>query len=363
MAEEFLRDTWYVAVWSQDLKPGALVARTLLGEPVVVVRRADGSTAALRDICPHRFAPLSMGTLIPGDRIRCAYHGLEYETESGRCVRNPQRGVVPRIATPRYPTVERHGIVWIWMGNPQRADPSLIADFSILDADPANRTRLDYLKMNANYLLIADNLHDLSHTSFLHEGLLANEQMLAAEVSVDEKGDQLNVTRNSTDVPPPDLFRLIYSPDGRHVDINTRVRWDAPGNFIIDSDVNFTGESPDRGTGFVGLHFLTPCDAASTHYHFAAVRKRPENAVSAKDLAAVQAELGRIRRYAFEGQDQPMIEAQQQLIKAFPQLTRTPALLESDRSVARYRRILEGMFERERAAPQQTGEIAARAQS
>jgi phenylpropionate dioxygenase-like ring-hydroxylating dioxygenase large terminal subunit len=72
MVGEFLRDIWYVATWSQDLKPGALVARTLLEEPVVFFRCADGTPAALRDICPHRFAPLSMGTLIGGDRIKCA---------------------------------------------------------------------------------------------------------------------------------------------------------------------------------------------------------------------------------------------------------------------------------------------------
>ena len=57
----FLRNAWYCAGFGADLKPEALNPITILGEAVVLFRRADGSPAALADRCPHRFAPLSRG--------------------------------------------------------------------------------------------------------------------------------------------------------------------------------------------------------------------------------------------------------------------------------------------------------------
>ena len=53
----FVRNAWYMAMWAEDLPPGQPVGRTILGEPVVLFRRADGSPAAITDRCAHRFAP------------------------------------------------------------------------------------------------------------------------------------------------------------------------------------------------------------------------------------------------------------------------------------------------------------------
>src|ERR1700738_5599326 len=57
----FLTDIWYFAALSQDLKPGKLARHELLGEPVLLGRSPKGEVFALRDICPHRAAPLSAG--------------------------------------------------------------------------------------------------------------------------------------------------------------------------------------------------------------------------------------------------------------------------------------------------------------
>src|SRR5260221_13396041 len=125
---EFLRNAWYVALWSEALKPGELTARTILDERLVFFRRADGSAAALTDRCPHRFAPLHLGHLLPGDRIRCGYHGLEFDS-FGACVRNPHgAGKIPATAQVRtFPVVEKHTAVWVWMGE-SPADLSTIPD-------------------------------------------------------------------------------------------------------------------------------------------------------------------------------------------------------------------------------------------
>src|SRR3978361_676520 len=97
-APKFVRNTWYVALWSSELPPGKLVARTYLDQPVLLFRREDGTVAAISDTCSHRFAPLSMGTLLPGDRVQCPYHGLEFAAD-GRCVHNPHgSGAIPAAA-------------------------------------------------------------------------------------------------------------------------------------------------------------------------------------------------------------------------------------------------------------------------
>jgi phenylpropionate dioxygenase-like ring-hydroxylating dioxygenase large terminal subunit len=71
---------WYMAGWSGEVGE-QLLARRLADQPVVMFRAASGDIAALRDRCPHRFAPLSRGTR-DGDTIRCGYHGLSFEAQS-----------------------------------------------------------------------------------------------------------------------------------------------------------------------------------------------------------------------------------------------------------------------------------------
>lgn len=76
----YLRNTWYVAAWDEEIKAGELFSRQLLSEQVVFYREQSGRVRALVDRCPHRFAPLSKGTLC-GDVVRCPYHGLEFGGE------------------------------------------------------------------------------------------------------------------------------------------------------------------------------------------------------------------------------------------------------------------------------------------
>ena len=69
--------------------------------------------------------PLSLGRL-EGDTLRCGYHGLRFDAR-GRCVEIPgQTQIPPDAAIRAYPLVERFNWVWIWMGDPKRADPALI---------------------------------------------------------------------------------------------------------------------------------------------------------------------------------------------------------------------------------------------
>ena len=47
---ELVRGLWYVALLGADVRPGRMVHKTLLGEPVLIGRGSDGRVFALRDI-------------------------------------------------------------------------------------------------------------------------------------------------------------------------------------------------------------------------------------------------------------------------------------------------------------------------
>ena len=171
---KFLKNAWYVAGWGHELARDQLLGRRLFDQPVVLFRRQDGTPAAIADYCPHRFAPLSLGRL-KGDAIECGYHGLQFDA-SGACVHNPHgTGLIPKACrVPSYPLVERHGILWIWPGEPQKAAETEVPDFSYLVA-PGRKTVFGMAPVAANYELIADNLMDASHTQYVHQDLLGTE--------------------------------------------------------------------------------------------------------------------------------------------------------------------------------------------
>ena len=122
--EGFLYDAWWLAAVGADLKPGGLQRYELLGEPVLVGRRADGQVYALRDICPHRAAPLSAGRLV-GEEVECPYHGWRFRTGDGVCSAIPSltgsEGVEPeRMRVRRYPARESQGLVFVWISGDSR---------------------------------------------------------------------------------------------------------------------------------------------------------------------------------------------------------------------------------------------------
>jgi nitrite reductase/ring-hydroxylating ferredoxin subunit len=112
----FLNSPWCVAAWDDEIAAGSSLRRRILDQDILLLRGSDGKVHALRNRCPHRFAPLSLGTRID-DSIRCAYHGLQFDL-NGRCIHNPHDdGAIPERTTARsYPLVLRQSLLWIWMG-------------------------------------------------------------------------------------------------------------------------------------------------------------------------------------------------------------------------------------------------------
>jgi vanillate O-demethylase monooxygenase subunit len=270
----FIQNCWYVAAWSHEVSNQAALARTIIGQPVVLYRDLDDRAVALIDRCCHRGAPLSLGR-IEGDNIRCLYHGLGFDG-SGRCVDIPSQQRIPDKARVRaFPVVEAHRWIWIWMGDPDRADPSLIPATPHLDAADW-RCKPDYIHYDTNYLLIADNLLDFSHLPFLHAGSLGGSPDYAAVLPQVERLEQgVRLTKWVMNTEPP-----AYSAKYGATDENGKVdRWMfydflAPGVLLMDSGMRPAGGNgpDDDRTGsiqFRGYQALTPETEGSTHYFFA----------------------------------------------------------------------------------------------
>lgn len=161
------RNCWWAAARSAEIgdKPYGC---QMLDTPVVLYRRAsDGQVVALHDRCAHRWAPLSAGW-VDGDRIVCGYHGFEYE-HSGKCVRIPSQDNIPAKACVRpYPVLERHGMVWVWLGDPERAKDNEPAPELAFLTDPAWSVVSGETPLEANYMMLKENVLDLTHFGFVH---------------------------------------------------------------------------------------------------------------------------------------------------------------------------------------------------
>ncbi|HEV2364001.1 MAG TPA: aromatic ring-hydroxylating dioxygenase subunit alpha [Caulobacteraceae bacterium] len=119
----YVADIWHFAALSADVRRGALTRRMICGQPMVLGRTAAGALFALRDVCPHRAAPLSAGRLTSSDggpTLECAYHGWRF-APSGTCVAIPslasgQELDLAKIRVRAFPVAERQGLAFVWIG-------------------------------------------------------------------------------------------------------------------------------------------------------------------------------------------------------------------------------------------------------
>jgi phenylpropionate dioxygenase-like ring-hydroxylating dioxygenase large terminal subunit len=268
----FVRNAWYVAAWDHEITR-TLKRRIILDEPVVLFRTDAGKAVALEDRCCHRQAPLSMGKLV-GNIVHCPYHGLQFDS-TGKCVKVPSQDMVPPSAKVRaYPLVEKYHWLWIWMGDPAKADPALIEDFHWLD-DPAWRYGGNYLHVPGNYLLLVENLLDTTHLPFLHPTTLGTDAFARSEFQVTRDGDRVTVARwLMNELPAPFHKQMGDFPDGMKVD-----RWQiatfGPPCFVkLDvgsAPVGTGARQGDRSKGMnmYNLNAITPETQKTAHYFFA----------------------------------------------------------------------------------------------
>jgi phenylpropionate dioxygenase-like ring-hydroxylating dioxygenase large terminal subunit len=363
----FLRNCWYMAGWSRDFSPNQLTAVTMLNEPIVIYRTSDGAPVALQDRCCHRFAPLSHGRL-EGDDLRCMYHGLKF-APSGKCIEIPgQPKIPPQACVRNYPIVDRHSGAWIWMGDPAGADESLIPDFVGID-DPRwvmHPGRMDY---KANYMLINDNLLDLSHLAFLHRqsfgaafGGEKSEIWAETRPQITRITRGMRIERWQLNNSPPAFVPAVRAATDR-TDQWTAYDFIVPGVFLLRSEIYKAGTAeachegpPPADLGPLHAQFtcqaVTPLTDKTTCYFFAYGPRVKEAAL--KDAFF---ELGKM---AFN-EDLAMIEAQQKLIDRYPDDKMMTT--SSDSGLAQFRRMVAEMMREEAQGNRSTAPSQMQAES
>jgi vanillate O-demethylase monooxygenase subunit len=244
--------------------------------------------------------------------------------------------------------VERHSILWIWMGD-RAPDLAKIPDFHEYDESvpPLHIGRRDYLHLRANYELIVDNLLDLSHTPYLHPGILGNDEMKAADNWFSQDGDTVTTGRRNENVPVPGMYDPLFRGDGGNVDKWNAMTWFPASTLKLDSGVCPVGGTREQGTGITAAHLLTPETERTTHYLFSSSRwnvRTQDDQVNAR----IRDQMSDTRYFVFAEQDGPMIEGQQRNIDYVSQ-THEPrfALLAVDAAAVRYQRILHALIQEE----------------
>lgn len=270
----FVRNAWYVAGWSRDFAE-ALVPVTITGQSIVIFRASDGALVALEDRCPHKQLKLSKGKRI-GDTVQCGYHGMTFGRD-GKCVRVPGQDNLPRSAyVDAYPVEERHGIVWLWPGDPDKADARLIFDMPEFTDPGWHLHHGEGLHIRAHYLNVAENLVDPAHVSFVHPTTLGGAASEDVPVHVSTSGPVIAAWRWIRNAPPVGFFQKFGGFSG-NVD-----RWHyyylhLPSTAVIDfgsvdAGLNLPEEERDKAVRIFVLHFVTPVTEDYTIDHWMHLR-------------------------------------------------------------------------------------------
>jgi phenylpropionate dioxygenase-like ring-hydroxylating dioxygenase large terminal subunit len=158
-------DHWYPIAWSKQVKPGRMLACHYAGEPLAVIRGADGKLFVLENRCAHRQVPLTKG-VVQGCTVKCGYHGWTYDA-GGTCVDVPYLGNdhLPN-GVKAYPCREVDDLIFIFAGDPLLADGRLPSSLGA-KADRSYKTRRLNREVAAHYTFLHENLFDMNH-QFLH---------------------------------------------------------------------------------------------------------------------------------------------------------------------------------------------------
>jgi vanillate O-demethylase monooxygenase subunit len=317
----FLRNSWYVAAWDHELIDGIKLARTILERPIVLYRGASGKVVALDDRCCHRAAPLSMGR-IEGDDIRCMYHGMKFDS-SGKCIQIPGQDIIPaKLGVRGYPIVEKYNLIFIWMGDIEKA----------------------------NWLLIVDNLSDFAHLAFVHTNTLGGSEEYAYKtepVAVEKLDDGFRVERWHMDADPPPYHRKVIANKTDKIDRRNIGRMLVPGIFLLDSMFAPAGKGAEKGVQVPGTRqyrnaqFMTPETRSSTHFFWNYLH----------DFDTENSNISLSLRNSLEdgfNEDKAIIEAQQKVFDADPNYQLLA--IGADAALTYFRWVLARKIEAERSA-------------
>ena len=188
-----LREYWYVAARSSELSGNKPIRRIIFERPLVLWRDRNGQPAALLDRCSHRNSPLSQGSCVDG-HIQCPYHGWTFDTH-GACVRVPSEGPGGDIGgaknVARFATLERYGLVYVWMGAGEPAnEPFVMPHWD----EPGWRHYYMLTEFENDVTNLVENFMDVPHTVFVHRKWFRRARELRVAMEVERTSDSVLVT-------------------------------------------------------------------------------------------------------------------------------------------------------------------------
>lgn len=332
LESNYPRNQWWVAATAEEITRQPR-RRWLLDLPVALYRTEAGEPVALDDRCPHRWAPLSKGWL-EGDELVCGYHGLRFSTQ-GRCVKVPTQTNVPsRAKVHAYPVREVGPLIWIWTGDPvlikDNAPPSI--DWHV---EPGWSVVGGSMEAEANYMLLKENVLDLTHFGYVHRNSFKiRDWDRAPEVTV--SGEEVEFR---LDFPPTPLAPLFGTMTGFGERPIARVNWGrsvSPALHLAGQD--FTDPDPVTGArasaAFRVMHATTPISPNRMHYFW----------MTAWNLPLTEQQRDTMRHTTMIGfqEDKDMIEAIQATIQLDPRGLHYPeVMVSSDQSAVQARRALQ----------------------
>lgn len=345
--QQFIKNTWYFAAYTEELEPGGLLSRKIAGVNVLIWANTAGEITAMEDSCPHRMVPLSLGKH-EGDGVRCAYHGIKYGADG--CLDNPYGPATKSLCPNIYTLVSRHGVLWVWLGNSELADPADIPEVAWIGDTPDTAIFRRHLLVEANHQLLVDNILDLSHADHLHPDTLGGGGISSAVNTVTVRDDGLTARWDWGGQPVLPLFRLTMPTPETIADSSIEVIWWPSGVMTLENKGKPVDHPDHPGYRVMSSHVMTPADDEHTHYFYAVNR----NFLMDDAEFNKQMEAGFYQAFACE--DKPLIEAQQAALGHQNIMDMGPRMFAIDKAPVQARRIFDKQLEAERTSGLQAAE-------
>lgn len=267
------RNAWYVVGFAHEIGR-SLIGRTVVKTPLAIYRKQDGALVALDGRCPHRHFPLAKSCL-EGDVVRCGYHGFAFGPD-GQCVDIPSQQHTPRAyRVPTYPIVE-HGLwAWVWVGDPDKADPALLPALAEigLEGEGLVGHTMFFHEVGCRYQLLNDNLFDLSHLAFLHGTSIGTAENATTPEELARRPGFVSSIRRIRDAPCPPLMHALGDWPTETIDRAMGMESYLPGFHTGITEVAYPASHPQAPGEPISrnrvYHSITPSTPRSCYYHFA----------------------------------------------------------------------------------------------